>query len=59
MGYKSGVGLGKNEEGAVTPIAMIGNLGRQGLGHTLKRIKCSNEEWDFNVEVLTLNSFIF
>ena len=32
MGYKTGKGLGKGEQGRLEPIPQEGNNGRQGLG---------------------------
>lgn len=52
MGYKSGVGLGKNEQGITKPVDITFQLGKKGLGIKLKSITDITETWNFSDEVL-------
>lgn len=36
MGYKTGAGLGKNEQGILKPVILATQWGRYGLGSTVK-----------------------
>lgn len=38
MGYQSGLGLGKNKQGIVSPISFSANPGKCGLGLEMKQI---------------------
>lgn len=37
MGYKSGAGLGKNEQGILKPVTVTVQVGKCGLGTPLQR----------------------
>lgn len=51
MGYKSGQGLGKNEQGITRPVDVTFQLGKKGLGMRLKNTKDIEESWNFSDEV--------
>ncbi|KAJ3634761.1 hypothetical protein MTP99_007706 [Tenebrio molitor] len=50
MGYRSGFGLGKNEQGMTLPVEIEPQLGRRGFGLKIESLQCSNEEWDFSLD---------
>lgn len=50
MGYKSGLGLGKNEQGITGPVEVKLQLGKRGLGLDIQKL-ATNEDWDFSLEV--------
>nr|CAH7758069.1 unnamed protein product [Callosobruchus chinensis] len=54
MGYKTGVGLGKNEQGITKTIDVTYQLGKRGLGLNIKKLNPSQESWDFNKENITV-----
>ncbi|VEN43647.1 unnamed protein product [Callosobruchus maculatus] len=54
MGYKTGVGLGKNEQGITKTIDIAYQLGKRGLGLNIKKLSPSQESWDFNKENITV-----
>lgn len=53
MGYITGAGLGKKEQGIKEPIITNTNLGTRGFGLNLQNLQLSNEDWDFSREVIT------
>jgi cap1 methyltransferase len=53
MGYRSGFGLGKNEQGMTLPVEIEPQLGRRGFGLKIESLQCNNEEWDFSLDVCT------
>lgn len=46
MGYKSGLGLGKHEQGITNPIDIPINLNHSGLGSLKNDL---NKTWDYEV----------
>ncbi|CAH1979734.1 unnamed protein product [Acanthoscelides obtectus] len=50
MGYKSGTGLGKNEQGITSTIDITYQLGKRGLGLDIKNLNSTQELWDFSKE---------
>lgn len=51
MGYKTGSGLGKNEQGTTDIINIPIQLGKRGLGLKLAGLDASNKTWDSSKEV--------
>lgn len=51
MGYKSGNGLGKNEQGITKTPDITFQLGKKGFGMKLKTLEDTLEKWDFTKEV--------
>jgi len=46
MGYKSGTGLGKAQQGRVEPVGLSSQKGRRGLGHIIEGLESSDEiDW--------------
>ncbi|XP_066148477.1 cap-specific mRNA (nucleoside-2'-O-)-methyltransferase 1 [Euwallacea fornicatus] len=52
MGYKPGLGLGKQKQGITESIQVPTNLGKRGLGLKLENFVYSNESWDLSEECL-------
>ncbi|XP_066255913.1 cap-specific mRNA (nucleoside-2'-O-)-methyltransferase 1 [Euwallacea similis] len=52
MGYKPGLGLGKQEQGIRESIQVHTNLGKRGLGLKLENFVYSNESWDLSQDDL-------
>lgn len=46
MGYKSGKGLGKDDQGRVKPIEAATQLGRRGFGHHVPGLKEASLKWN-------------
>lgn len=53
MGYKSGSGLGKTEQGITESVEVTYQLGKKGLGLKLKNIKDIEESWNISKEVIS------
>lgn len=56
MGYKSGSGLGKGEQGITKPLDVTYQLGKRGFGSKLKNIQDITETWNFLEEVIFVNT---
>ncbi|KAJ8927721.1 hypothetical protein NQ314_019782, partial [Rhamnusium bicolor] len=56
MGYKSGSGLGKNEQGITKAIDVTCHLGKRGLGLNIKGVEATNAAWDFSKEIYHKNN---
>lgn len=50
MGYKSGTGLGKYEQGRVNIVEASKQRGRRGLGLTIPGLEPSDKKWDSTKE---------
>ncbi|KAJ8919707.1 hypothetical protein NQ315_006235 [Exocentrus adspersus] len=58
MGYKTGSGLGKNEQGITEAIKVPLHLGQRGLGLTIKTLSGSEEKWDSSKEIIQVQEQI-
>lgn len=52
MGYKSGAGLGKSEQGITKTVNLTYQLGKKGLGNKLNKMIDIGEQWNFSKEVI-------
>lgn len=43
MGYKDGLGLGKNQQGIIDPVSFLANPGKCGFGLQLKQIDITED----------------
>ncbi|RZC32066.1 cap-specific mRNA (nucleoside-2'-O-)-methyltransferase 1, partial [Asbolus verrucosus] len=50
MGYKSGLGLGKNQQGITLPVEIKSQIGKRGLGLDIDNLEGTSNEWDFSLE---------
>ncbi|GIY57075.1 cap-specific mRNA [Caerostris extrusa] len=58
MGYKTGKGLGKNEQGRVNIVEASKQRGRRGLGLTITGLEPSDTAWDASQEEIKVEETV-